>query len=157
MFGRRKHQEAAAGWPASRDSRRRVLIENADGSIQTAAERILREAGYDVALCGGVETHRNRRCPLVETGECDLTGGADVIVHSLNVSGPGATDVLRALRKEHPTTPVVVEISAQRLVQLASELEGCFVVPAPVTEQRLLESVEAALAGAEPPPVGAPS
>jgi len=135
----------ASGAPGGRDDRVRVLVEHEDGAVQCAAERILREAGYDTATCGGPTTFRRARCPVVTTGRCPLADDADVIVHALNPDRPRNADVLNALRARYPEVPIVVEVPDPALGHLADLLAGCHTLRFPMTRQSLLQAVEEVL------------
>jgi len=139
------------GWTES-TSKPRVLVEHEDGAVRSVAEKILREAGYDVAVCGGPTTFRRARCPVVTTGRCALAEGSDVIVHALNPDRPLNASVLQALKDRYPETPVVVEIPEPALRVHADLLAGCHALRFPMTRRSLLAAVDAAMR--DPGPLG---
>jgi hypothetical protein len=129
-----------------RDERPRVVVENPDFGVGFAVERVLENAGYEVAVCGGPDGLVGQECPLVFTGECELVSGADVVVHSLNPDRREHAEVLRALRARHPGTPVVVEVPGPSAARHPGLLDGCVVVPFPATRDSLVGAVAEALA-----------
>jgi hypothetical protein len=129
-----------------RDERQRVLIENPDFGVGFAVERVLEDAGYEVAVCGGPDSLAGHECPLVFTGECDLVSGADLVVHSLNPDRREHAEVLRALRAMHPKTPIVVEVAGPSAAHHEGLLHGCVVIPFPATRESLVGAVAEALA-----------
>lgn len=141
-MGRRERQPS---W-GERDERQRVLVENPDFGVGFAIERVLEDAGYEVAVCGGPDSLRGHECPLVFTGACELVSGADVVVHSLNPDRSAHAEVLRALRAKHPDTPIVVEVPGPSASRHEGLLDGCVVVPFPATRESLVGAVAEALA-----------
>ena len=129
-----------------RGERPRVVVENPDFGIGFAVERVLENAGYEVAVCGGPDNLARHECPLVFTGACSLVSGADVVVHSLNPDRSEHAEVLRALRAKHPDTPIVVEVPGPSAARHAGLLDGCVVVPFPASRESLVGAVEEALA-----------
>lgn len=94
--------------PSSISSVRRVLVECDDPTIQDGLERVLRESGYTVSLCGGPAS-RGSGCPLVISGQCGLVDDAQVVVHALDHTDHSNREVLAALVQNAPDTPIVVE------------------------------------------------
>jgi CheY-like chemotaxis protein len=131
--------------PGSSAPRRRILVENGDFGVGYAVERVLEEAGYEVAVCGGPDHLAHHECPLVFSDECALVAGADLVVHSLNPDRHENAEVLRALRAKHPDTPVVVEVAGPAAAHHEGLLAGCTVVAFPVTRDSLVEAVAGAL------------
>jgi CheY-like chemotaxis protein len=113
MQHRHDEREPPAAWP-ERAGRARVLIEDSDGGTSAAARQILQKAGYDVAVCCGPEYLSDRRCPLVADGTCAAAAGADVILCSLRLGMPENAAVVRALRAQHPSTPIVISVTEPR-------------------------------------------
>ena len=126
--------------------RPRVLIEDPDGAIRSTSERFLLREGFDVASCGGPEEMGRRACPLLTTGSCTLTAGADMVYTSLRWHHPQSREVLRALRVRHPRTPLVVEIPSPAAERLQEVLEGCHVVHMPVGRTAMVGAIRGALA-----------
>jgi len=133
------------GGPWSGPGGSRVLIENPDLGIGYSAERLLIREGYDVAVCEGPDRRQGRRCPLVETGECELAAHADVIVHSLNPDRPEHEEVLWALRECCPGASIVVEVPEPTVERHRELLGGCSVLAWPATRASLTNAVETAI------------
>jgi hypothetical protein len=76
--------------------------------IQDGLARVLRESGYEVSLCAGPES-RSSGCPLVVSGQCALVEDAQVVVHALDQADGSNRDVLAALMRSAPETPIIVE------------------------------------------------
>lgn len=132
--------------------RPRVLLENPDGDASLVGAAVLRRAGCSVAVCPGpVQRGRQpERCPLIGPEGCALVDGADVIVTSLDLRKPDCVNVVDALRRFHPGTPLVVETSPDHAVEHAELLEGCDVIEAPARPKDLLAAVKNALGSAVP-------
>jgi len=151
-------------WPA-RSGRARVLIEHPDRAALWAEEQIMRDAGYDVAVCSGpIEPFERERsfsvrlrtfsdgeapsgekpeaCPLLVNGRCSLVEEADVVVSTTDL--PQSRGILAALgRRRAPA--LVVESSKSVLEHGDYAIGNATVVEVPVTESRLLEAVSGAL------------
>ena len=121
-----------------------MLIEHHDSSIGVAVGNLLAAEGYEVAHCRGPED-RAGRCPLVTVGTCERAAEADVVFYGLAVSDERDRDVLASLRSHFENTPVIVELPASRIPLYKKELEGCVVVPQPLTRESLLDAVEQAM------------
>jgi hypothetical protein len=151
-------------WP-DRTDRPRVLIEHPDGAALWAEAEIMREAGYDVAVCTGPTERFERRrtfgirlrtfadeeppgderptgCPLLLQGRCSLVDGADVVVSTTDL--PQSRGILAALSGSRKRG-LVVESSQSVLARGDYEIGDATVVEVPVTEGRLLEAVSGAL------------
>jgi hypothetical protein len=143
MFSRRKHTIETGDWPA-REGRKRALVENPDSAQLWAYADILREAGYEVATCMGEHPDEESRCPLIETGQCGLVEGADVVVSTCSMH---RGDKLLAVLGSKGSTPVVFEASQPDFERYAHLAESATLVPTPVTEQTLLDAVARAQSG----------
>ncbi len=143
----RETQLGPQPWPWL--ERPRVLIENPDDKQGLACASVLRRAGYSVAVCPGpVESHRPPgRCPLIGSDGCSLVDGADVIVSSLGLETAHGRQVVRALRRLHPGTPLVVEVEPEDLGRYRDVVEGCRVLESPASPETLLAAVRESLAG----------
>lgn len=152
-------------WPARTD-RPRVLIEHPDGAALWAEAEIMREAGYDVAVCAGpterferprtfgirlrtfadqeqpVGLERPTVCPLLSEGRCSLVDEADVVVSTTDLRQ--SRGILAALSGRRAPA-LVVESSRDALARGEYELGDATVVEVPVTEGSLLEAVSGAL------------
>ena len=132
-------------WP-SRTGRARVLIEHPDRAALWAEAEIIREAGYDVAVCTGpVEASDGAEaeaCPLLVQGRCSLVDEADVVVSTTDLRE--SRGILAALgRRRAPA--LVVESTKSVLERDGHEVGDATVVEVPVTERRLLDAVSGAL------------
>jgi hypothetical protein len=123
----------------------RVLVEDADAAERAASENVLRQAGYDVAGCGGPEAMGRRTCPLVHTGECGLVAGADVVYNHLALSNQDNRLVVRALRAHASRTPVVMEVPATEVLRFHPLLVDKLVVRAPALSANITRAVGEAL------------
>jgi len=165
-LGRRSEQRVLhpGEWAATPPGKPRVLIENGDRADLWAHAGILRDAGYEVAVCQGpsIPTERaswfDRRrgsgasdpqpfdrmvCPLVVAGRCSLVDGADVVVSTTDLTE--GREVLSALSVQ-PLLGLVVEGTTSALERDADVIGSATPIALPVTEQRLLAAVESALA-----------
>jgi len=153
-------------WPAP-TGRPRVLIENPDAADLWAQANVLREAGYDVAVCAGPAPEPEPRhgasllaestyweqpapkreprtiCPLVSEGRCPLVEGADVVVSSVSLAG--SREILHAL-DERGTAAIVVEGTRDELAREPAATGAGTRLELPVTARRLVDAVERALA-----------
>jgi hypothetical protein len=150
-------------WP-EHDGKPRVLIENPDRADLWAHADLLREAGYDVAICGGpvaevapgpwyrrlfsptsVPEPSERRprvlCPLVTGGHCPLVEGADVVVSTTQLTDGG--EILAAL-SARTDVALVVEGTSAELERETAAIGDSVEVTLPVLPQQLVEAVERA-------------
>ncbi len=135
------HPEA---WP-EQSGKPRVLIENPDGAELWAHADVLREAGYDVAMCGGpavqTEDHDRTVCPLVTEGRCPLVEGADVVVSTTRLID--SREILATLSAR--SAPVlVVEGTSSDLKRDGDVIGDSLEIPLPVLPQQLVAAVERA-------------
>lgn len=103
---RRGRRTIQAGTFADEVARPRVLVEHSDGMMAWALQHFLEGEGYDVATCRGPGGHG--ACPLVVSGHCAAAEDADVILHDVRPADGVGGDVLSALRRNLPDTPVVI-------------------------------------------------
>jgi hypothetical protein len=119
-----------------------VLIENPDGAELWAHADVLREAGYDVAMCGGpaakTEEHDHTNCPLVTEGRCPLVEGADVVVSTTRLID--GREILKALSAR--STPLVVEGTTFDLERDADVTGDALEITLPIMPSQLVEAVE---------------
>jgi DNA-binding NtrC family response regulator len=141
---RRRHSELEpTEWHAP-DGQPRVLIEHHDSSIGVAVGNLLTAEGYAISHCRGPEA-RAGKCPLVEDGVCERAEEADIVFFGLELADADDREVLRSLRTHFAGTPVIVEIPVSRIPLYEGELDGCVVVPQPLTRETLLQAVDQAL------------
>jgi hypothetical protein len=143
----RRRDWEAGDWPSPDRSRTRVLVESSDAADQWALGKVLRTAGYEVAVCDGPSVF-GAPCPLVRGGDCALAAGADVIVNLFHLDERANQDVIRALRAYRPATPVVVESRPKERDRHADVLNGCRFVSGPLTSKGMLAAVNDACADA---------
>jgi hypothetical protein len=148
MAKKRKPHVIEAGEWHERRGRDRVLVENPDAAELWAYAETLRDAGYDVATCSGEHPEGEDRCPLIETGRCELVAGADVVVSTCSMQ---RGDRLLAVLGSQGSTPVVFEAPRPDFERYAHLAEDATLVPTPVTAQGLLDAVAAAQARADAP------
>ena len=147
-------------WP-EHGGKPRVLIENPDRADLWAHADLLRDAGYDVAICGGpvaeiapprwyrrlfsasepVDRRQRVVCPLVTAGHCSLVDGADVVVSTTQLTD--GREILAALSAR--TTPVlVVEGTSAGLDRERAAIGDSVEITLPVLPQQLVRAVEQA-------------
>jgi hypothetical protein len=142
-----KHVIEVGDWDERR-GRERVLVEHPDHAELWAYAEVLHEAGYDVATCAGEHPDGHDRCPLLESGRCELVAGADIVVSTCSMQ---RGETLLAVLGEQGSTPIVFEAPQPDFERYAHLAEEATLIPAPVTKQALLDAVERALARAEHP------
>lgn len=120
-------------WP----DRPRVVIEDADKVRGLETATAFRRAGYAVAVCPGPAGQAS--CPLEQLEECLLVDGADVVVWRLGA--PAGRGVLEGLLRRRGGRGVVVELEPEEAERRRGELEGCELVAAPASPERLVEAV----------------
>ena len=153
MLRRRKWTILRPGtWPFAHP---RVLIEHCDESVSLRYAEILRYAGYSVGVCRGPSGERQprERCVLATGERCVFVDGADVVVSALGVREEEKRVVLEALRRFHPRTPLVVELSAGEIDRYEDLIAGLHLIIAPVTPEELVASVNHARRAPQGTPV----
>ena len=132
----RKCSGRPGSWPA-RGGGLRVLVENPNRAVRSAYADMLREAGYDVATCGGpagAQVH----CPLVEGKRCRLVEQADVVVSTSDLAE--SREILAALASRGGVS-VVFEVPEPLLGSYCDVAGDATLVPSPVTEESLRAAV----------------
>ncbi len=86
-------------WPPG-DARPRILVEAGGGRWR--GEQALREAGFQVAVCGGPSRRAGLGCPVLEGGRCPLADGATLIVCALVPDDPAVGALVAAHEQQHP-------------------------------------------------------
>jgi len=117
----------------------RVLIECEDSSMIWAMERLLGDAGYEVAACVGPSAEAT--CALAAAGHCELQAGADVIINHLRPGADGVGDLVHATRAAYPDTPVVVSARAH-LEADDLAYDGTVVLQEPWQSEALVAAVD---------------
>ena len=108
---RRRSAQPTESWSGTGE-RPRVLVECPDSAMTWAMERVLDDAGFEVASCAGPSGPS--RCALIETGHCDLQAGADVVVNCLGGRGTGGPAIARRTSETRPEIPLIVGASPNR-------------------------------------------
>ena len=117
----------------------RVLIEHPDEATGLAIASELRFAGYAVTICTG--PHRRGQCPLAGPAGCAPAHDADLVVCCLGYERDAAREVLQALRTQYPDMALLVEAPADVAADLGEQLDGCHMLPAPVTATQIAVAV----------------
>jgi hypothetical protein len=106
--------------PGLTGRRPRLLVEDGRPAAAVSDFSLFRDAGFDVAFCGGPDGGPGD-CPLLRGQRCVLADRADVVLHGLD---PGL-GVAAAIRRQRPELPVVVERPRQPDGTVASAPAGC--------------------------------
>jgi hypothetical protein len=126
-------------WPPHKASKPRVLLELPDRAVLWDSAQTLRDAGYEVRICGGPDADHS--CPLVEFGSCTLVEDADVIVSSTRLwSSKQILDVYSRGIKPR----LVVEAGSDELEELAERLPDAIFLPRPFSQHSLRSAVSRA-------------
>lgn len=130
-------------WP-ERTERPRVLVENPDRAELLAHATILRDAGYDVAVCCGPQATSGEEghCPLVDGERCSLVDGADVVVTTTSLKR--GDEIIAALEGVDDAR-IIVEIPAPAMRRLSLIAPSATALPQPVTDGSLETAVAKAL------------
>lgn len=160
LFGRHRPESIhLEKWP-EQSGKPRVLIENPDRADLWAHADVLREAGYDVAMCGGPTAqtenvrwfrrwtgpqptdHQERVvCPLLTEGHCPLVEGADVVVSTTQL---GDSREILAKLTARSSLGVVVEGTSSDLARDGDVTGGSVEITLPVLPHQIVEAVERA-------------
>jgi hypothetical protein len=134
-------------WP-EQTGKTRVLIENPDRADLWAHADVLREAGYDVAMCGGPtaegqhgEQGEHTLCPLLTEGHCPLVEGADVVVSTTQLTN--SREILATLSSRR-TPALVVEGTTADLARDSEVIGNSVEITLPVMPSQIVEAVERA-------------
>jgi hypothetical protein len=126
-------------WPPRKSGKPRVLLEHPDHAVLWDSAKTLRDAGYEVRICGGPDADHS--CPLVEFGSCTLVDDADVIVSSTRLwSSKEILDVY----SRGITPKLVVEAGSDELEELAERLPDAVFLPRPFSQHGLRAAVSRA-------------
>jgi hypothetical protein len=162
-FGRKRSPRSIhpGEWP-EQTGKPRVLIENPDRGDLWAHADLLRQAGYDVAMCGGptaetehvrwfrrlyradpqpMEHQEHMLCPLVAEGHCPLVEGADVVVSTTALID--SHEILATL-SARSSPAVVIEGTSSHLERVSDVIGDSVEITLPVLPRQLLEAVERA-------------
>ncbi len=105
-------QGTTPSWPRPHP-RPRILVESE--RPRWFAERELREAGFDVAICSGARVS-TEYCPVLNGEPCPLVEGADAVIVALPPDDPRTDELITAQRVVHPATRL--------LAGFTSDLDG---------------------------------
>ena len=143
-IGSKDEGEAPPNWDA--DSRKlRVLVETTDRAERLAITAELKAAGFDAVSCGGPYSLHGGECALVAGGACSAVAGADAIFHRLNPANPANREVLVALKRTYPKTPIVIEIPQPDLRRFADALDGCNILLMPAHAPAMVAAIRRAV------------
>lgn len=106
----------------------RVLIENPDGAMLWASERLLARAGFEVTTCTG--QREGKPCLLLTEGCCSLAQEADVIVNGLPLRDQA---VHEAQQQVLPDVPVVLQLSTRDVGRLDVPVSPRTITVSPTT------------------------
>lgn len=96
----------APPWPSDEGASPRILVESEDGTWE--GEDVLREAGYQVAVCPGPRARPAADpCPMLVGRRCDLADGADIVVHDLSPDLPVHRQLVERLEAPSEHLPVL--------------------------------------------------
>lgn len=128
---------------------RRVLVVQRDAALAETYAAWLRQAGFQVTLCGRFPWP-DKPCPLLATGRCALCETADLIVYDpwlyVRADGTGSADLIKALRRAYPDRPVLLTWGSVGVPAAVRALEGGAVREAPPEPPALVDAVREALA-----------
>ena len=111
----------------------------------------LRRAGFSAGICPGPSpsSEMPERCVLTIGEPCQFVDGADVVVSGLGIATVERQAVLEALRRYHPSKPLVVVVSPDEFHLYGDLLDGVHVVVEPVEPAELRRAVDDAVASRE--------
>ncbi len=144
QIGSKDEGEAPPNWDG--EARKiRVLVETSDRAERSAITAELTAAGFDTVSCGGPYSLHGGECALVAGGACPAAAGADAIFHRLNPANPANREVLVALKRTYPRTPIVVEIPQPDLRRFADALDGCNILLMPAHAPAMVAAIRGAV------------
>lgn len=103
----------------------RVLVEYVVPAEGRAVQQALERAGYDVVLCAGPHDPWGGRCPALDGERCDLVASTDVVLCGLWVENPENRAVIRGIRGQRPTLPLVIDAPPAAAEAFRTTLDGC--------------------------------
>ncbi len=141
-------RDEAATWPRRQSSpplgHRCALFEGEDGAEAVAVSRVLDGMGIETMWCPGPSAGHGPRCPLVETGHCELMEKADFVINNLGTHDPRRAVVAAAIeRTHHDDKPVAVLAGRQEAESVRAQLPGCTVVEGPLTRRIVTDIAQA--------------
>lgn len=128
-------------WQA--DGGPRVLVEAEHWSTREVMARTLRAAGYQVETCPG-PSGADARCPLAASQGCAAAEEADVVVHGLHPGDERNRELVQALRRRNPGTPLVIDLTDRAVGRHPAVYAGCILVQEPGSTGSLLDAVRQA-------------
>ncbi|HXW34480.1 MAG TPA: response regulator [Acidimicrobiales bacterium] len=135
--------------PGFESERSRVLVETPDGAEAYAYWHLLTDNGYNVEWCPGPGGSTHRSCALVASGSCPLVDRADVVVSALGLERRSSREVLEAIRRSRPQTPVVTQAPKPQFERWPEVVGGTEHLRTPVTGPALLRSVADVISDSE--------
>jgi DNA-binding NtrC family response regulator len=122
-----------------------VLVVHHDVDLADVEVDALRRAGYSVSQCSGPSAGP---CPVLRHAPCWMCERADVFVYDVFASGDDSHVLIDDLREMYPDKPVVLTSLGMELDWVETEgVHGVTPMTGAPTQRRLVEAVEAALAG----------
>lgn len=127
----------------------RVLVVQRDHDLAEQYAAWLRQAGFDVILCGG-PWPPTYYCPLMATGACSLCAEADIFVYDpwlyVQRDKVSAVELIRELRRAYPHQPVLLTWGQEGMpAEVAPLLTDPWIREAPNEPPALVEAVKAML------------
>ncbi|MDX1657816.1 MAG: hypothetical protein R3343_03250 [Nitriliruptorales bacterium] len=118
----------------------RVVIENHDADAAQAVATLLRDRGFDVAICGGPLREGTSACPLLEEGTCAVVEDADAVLYDLDPDRARDRTLLALMQRWYPGKTVVTELSHAKARRYEDLLADVYVV-APYSPEHLRDAV----------------
>lgn len=116
--------------------KKRVLVVDDDAAVRDSLEKVLRGAGYDVALAGG---------GFEALGRCDLEQ-FDLALLDLNLPNQSGWDVFEPLTTQHPLLPIIIITGMPNQYHTALAAGAGALMEKPIEVPALLKTMEELLA-----------
>ena len=130
----------------------RALVVHHDIDLADQEVASLRRLGYEVEQCSGPTANT---CPVLNGGSCDMAERSDVLVYDAWASGDsdGATELIAALRRVHPSVPIVLTYPGMAMAGFDDEpTHGVVPMTGQPTGARLHEAIQRAIASLQAVP-----
>ncbi|HKY14414.1 MAG TPA: hypothetical protein VJM33_05780 [Microthrixaceae bacterium] len=130
------------GWNDESSDRPRVLIECTPEASPTIIASVVERHGLAVRTCvGGAE----RRCDLLDHGNCALVSGADVVVNLLGQHHETGRCIAEAVLAERRPPALVIEVPAAEASQRDQGAGEPTLLARPLRTATLLGAIRGAL------------
>ncbi len=118
-----------------------ILLVDDDASVRESVEKVLRGAGYEVALAaGGLEGIVRAQVQPI-----------DLVLLDIGLPNKNGWEACQHLKREHPTVPIIV-ITGQAGQFVSAVSSGAVaLMEKPLDAQRLLHVIQELLVQARPP------